>query len=819
MLRRLLAKLLHRKPAPGSIAHEKWESTFTRGKNRRFQVVDTDRYAARNERGFFRLQLRRSRHFAWVLNEMYRYRNFVLDLDIEFGEENGHSAAGAVFRYVNEENYYYALISNHGYFRLDVVFNGNPITLIPWLEIPLQEERFLMRVIAHNDNLSFYLDKEWIAEIDDETVASGYVGFAAQNYEERDHAELRFNRVALESRPVEVEVLYYRWTRFIHPDPERRITLARRLFGFEQYTAALIQLRRAFADREPTAEEHFFTAECQLNLRLYDSALQEVEAALEIDPEYREARLEKANLLYLQNRFLEDKEYLGEIIDDFPENAVLHNLFGNVEFALGNWNEAAERYLWARELEPEMPIFTLNAARAFDNAGRDEKAAELYTAAARLFFRQEGLDDLPPIFARMAELDPENPEIIALRGKTAFQQGDFSRARMFFDRLIERGEERSDIYFLRGVLQVREGAWESAAASLGRAVELEPAEALYWMKLAEARYHAGEDPGEALERARELDPENGWIFNLAGLIDLEEGRPEEAEAHLHRAYETLSGESEVLLNYSQVLHSLYGLEEALRIFPDDEEIGAALANQKGNLFAAEQRFEDALTWYRRAVSEEPENPVFLENIAALLFEMEQINEAEDYLRKLLELHPTARGYALMARIAAEKGELSRAEQAYREALRSDSGAVWVRIELAEVLYRFGRWQEALEHAEAAYGSEAEARAREFVTRVREEHEIRYQCSKCGREWWVPKDIPEQSRVRLHGEPSGESPAGRCPSCGNVYCVACAMEHMEESRFVCLNCGERLKLNDDGLKYLVMRYVRGEEEEQRGNVHP
>lgn len=821
MLRRLIAKLLHRKPAPGSLIHEKWETGFQTGKHQRLQETEEEGFAAGRSRGMFTLELRRSHLFAWVLNQTYRYRNFVLDMEMEFDEKNGHSAAGAVFRYVNRENYYYALVSNRGRFRLDVVFNGNPMPLIPWLEVPLEQEHFSLRIIAHNNNLSFYLDREWIAEIDDETVDAGYLGFAGQNYGEGETASLGLHRIALDSRPMEVEVLYYRWTRFIKPDPERRIRLARRLFGFEQYTVALIQLRRAFADKEPSADDRFFAAECYINLGLYDSALQEVEQVVETDPQHREARLEKANLLYLVNRFLDAKRYLAEIIEDFPGNAVLHNLYGNVEFALGNWAEAAQQYNRARELEPEMPIFSLNAARAFDNSGDERRAAELFLTAARLFFRQEAMEDLPPVFARLEELDPENPELRELKGKAAFQNGDFLMARRYFEQLIERSEAQSDIYFLEGILQSSEGSWKDAVTSFRAAVEQEEGEALYWMKLAEALYYAGTDPQEALARARELEPQNGWIRNLDGLIAYEEDRLSDAEELLRRAWETLPEETEVVLNYSQVLYDSRGIEAALAVFPDDEELSAALANQKGNLLAADSRYEDALEQYRKAVREEPRNPVFLENIAALLFEMEQINEAEDYLRKQLEVSPTPRGYAVMGRIASEKGELRRAEQAFREALRGDAGAVQVRLELAELLNRFGRWQEAIEQAEAAYGSVAEEKAQDFVRRVKEEYEVRYECAQCGREWWVPKDIPEQSRVRLYGEPSGESPAGRCPSCARVYCVACALEHMQNSRFVCAHCGERLKLNDDGLKYLAVRYAEGgpEEGDDAESVHP
>ena len=84
---------------------------------------------------------------------------------------------------------------------------------------------------------------------------------------------------------------------------------------------------------------------------------------------------------------------------------------------------------------------------------------------------------------------------------------------------------------------------------------------------------------------------------------------------------------------------------------------------------------------------------------------------------------------------------------------------------------------------------------------------RYKCNSCGREWIVPKNIPIIDVVRIHGEPDGESPAGKCRKCGKVYCVNCAIDHIRDNRFVCPDCDEYLKLSENYLKYLAMEYAK------------
>ncbi len=805
MLRWILSKLSRSTQEEGELGEEKWKTNFSVLSKKRFIEEDTESFRAVHSHAALRLQLKRSNLFAWVLFSPYRYRNFVTEMQIQCSPENGHSAAGLLFRYINDENYYYALVSNRGYFRFDVVFNGNPTPLIPWLEVPFPEgsSSYKFRIIAHNSSFSFYLEDQWIAETADESFDTGVLAFAGQNYDQEQYAEFALTHMLLESRPVEVEVWYDRWTKEIPVAPKQRLCLAERLYGQGHFTGALVQLRRALHQSPLDKDGMFLLAETYLNLGMYQEALEQIELCLRQDSAHKEAQLEKANLLYLQNRFLDTRRYVEQIIDSFPQNAPLWNLYGNAEYAMGRWSEAAQKYLKAVELNNEVPIFQLNTARALDRSGDPAQAGIYYAEASRLFFRQEAFDELPFIFEQIKRIDPYNPSVAAVQGKLLFQEGSIEAAEEIFQSLIKKGEAESEIEFLQGLLYMQRGVYAEAVHCFNVAIESVPDFYLYWLKRAECEYLMGSDPREALSKARELQPEDGWVHNLSGLIKMEQGEYEAARGLLEDAYSLLPEETEVVINYSEVKFQTEGLDAALEVF--NEKDGPSF-NQIGNLYAKSDRLEDATEAYRRAVQLNPEEPVFRENLAAALWDGGYINGAEEQLASLLESTPTVRGYELITKIAMEKGEYQRAFAASGAGLDMDPDSLQLKLLHAQSALHTGAMEASRMEAEQLLDTELKAEAQEVINRIRDITEEHFECAECGREWWVPRDIPEQSQVRLYGEPPGEMPAGICPSCGRVYCVACASGHMENQRFVCASCGEALKLAKNGLKYLALQYT-------------
>jgi len=825
------------RPDDEAIVQERWETGFGVLSRNRFASETTPDFSGRARWNGLELSLNRKHLFAWMIDPIYRYRDFVLEAELSLGAENGYSAAGFLFRYINEENYYYVLVSSRGYYRFDLLFNRNPIPLIGWTPLTFAAERggegllppkVFLRIIANGDHFAFCVDDLCIAEIDDDRLDAGRIAFGGQNYEEREQAVFHLHRILVDSRGLAVQTHYTRWTEELPPPADERITLARTLFAMGAFPATIVQLRKALKEKLPTADELFLLAECQVNLQMYQPALENIEKSLALDPDRAEAIQEKANLLYLTDRFLELRDYLAPRLEGM-ESSTLWNLYGHAEFTLGNWERAAAAYERAAQAEPEMPIYAVNEAHALERQGRTSEAVSRYLVAARLFLRQEAYDDLDNTLVKVGSLDANAPAARELKGKLAFHYEEYAQAQTLFRGLIDEGYRESGTLYLLGLILSQAGKRAEADPLLAEAAQAEPTYPLFWFRLAENRHLLGRDPEPALGKALELAGEDAWILNLAGQVALEGGRPDEAERHLAKANALAPSEIDIGINLAEARFQAGNTKAAfatLDLLGDD----AMIHNQRGNFHARMGHPGAAVTSYEKALSRKRDDPVIMENLAAACLECDLVSRSEELLARVMEIAPSVSVLNRIGNLARLKGEYPRAEVSYRQAIEIDPDNLDMRLNLAELYldrlkYTDARRlaQEVLARRElprspgpvtdappaAALGASDAAspvslRAVRLLERLRRMTEVRFSCATCGKEWWAPRQVEEYGVLRLQGEPPGDSPAGQCPSCGSVYCVSCAKERVRDNRFVCPKCGENLKLSDDHLKYLVLQ---------------
>jgi tetratricopeptide (TPR) repeat protein len=228
------------------------------------------------------------------------------------------------------------------------------------------------------------------------------------------------------------------------------------------------------------------------------------------------------------------------------------------------------------------------------------------------------------------------------------------------------------------------------------------------------------------------------------------------------------------------------------------------------------RHADAVEAFEKAVRLDPDNLAYKENCAAECLRIDMVHRAEELLGQVEPVRPSASVYALLGNVAVLKGESARAELAFTAGLGLDPDDPELKVSLALLQLERGRYGEGkalLESALAAPPGHPRARqgrerARLALDRLRAEREQRLCCSRCGREWWAPKDLSPQQGFTVRGEPPGEAPAGMCPRCGKTLCVRCASEHVRDQRFRCPECGEPLKLSTDALKWLFARGLEG-----------
>lgn len=834
---------LFRKPRevpvdPDDIIEETWAADFSRPDRIRFELKDLESHGAYLENKSLVLALKRANCLAWIDNPFYRYGDFVIRAELRVDALGGYAAGGISFRMVDEVTNYILLISSKGYFRFDVLRNRNPLPLLGWTEIPGGHEDMTKplraEIIAYGNHFIFLFNGSWAADIHDDTISGGRIGFVSASYaagpQKRSGANPAVSRAylnsfSIESRVIEVEAAYQEWEHGDKADPQSRLRLAETYFAMAQPEAALSQLRRIWdnRDRSPGAGELLLAARASIMLM----NLEEAEAYLEKiplpqDPPLQEAvELERARFLYLAERYSELRKYVDGIVRKRGGDINLWTLLGHAHWNLKDFEAAAEAYDKAAALDKGNGLPAKNAANAYDILKQEDKALDRYLQAGRAFLKNNNYGDLSSIIPRLLYHGPKNWEVHALAGKWAFGVEDWQRAGNEFDeaeslRLRDKAQPPEDpaLVFLRGLLFIQKGKRGEALSFLEKALELDDEHAVFHFKLAENRFLLYKNPDDEsvkahIDAALRMDPGDGWIANLAAQIALGRGDLDTASGHLSRAAESLGEVPAIRVNRALLASRKGLLPEALEILESNrsEDPEGIMANCAGNLLCGAKRFDEADAYYRKALSISPGNPEYTINLASCLIEMGFYGEADTLLARIHSVSPTAEVLELIAFVASQKAEFDRAEAALHAALELEPGNTSVQLSLAWVYANSRRWADLetiLGTLDAsALKDDDRDRCRELRDQLEAATMKTIPCAGCGRNWKVSREDRDAPPIRLYSEPPDELPGGTCPDCGKTFCIGCAKKSLDkDGRFLCVVCGKNLKLSDPGLKKII-----------------
>jgi tetratricopeptide (TPR) repeat protein len=746
---------------PDELSYERWTADFSDPECTRFSIKSENSHDAnirkRGRGGALVLSLKKFNCLAWIENPLYRYADVVLEGRIRLDACGSYAAAGFMFRVVDESTYYSALVSSKGYFRLDLIRNGNPLALIGWTEIPraLPEggtgEVFTLTVIANGNRILMAINSLWAAEVRDSTIPGGRIGFMAASYETGSGeavpaealpmasssssytAEAFLEAFTVESRIIEVEAAYDYWSADDAPsDPQSCLHLAETFAAMGRVEAALEQLRRGWEKAAGpssggapvslscrSTRELLLASRLALDLDQFAEAEEYVDACLELDggfAEKREAILEKARLLYRTGRFVELKVHCEKAAADGFDDTELLSFLGHGFWELAEYGDAAAAYDRAFAVDGANGFAAKNAANTWELLGDRERALGRYLKAGRAFLAAGSYADLGTVVAKALALGPNNWEVHALAGKWAFGIEDWAAAEAEFEeaerlRLWETAEDGAHpsdlpapdpaLVFLRGLLLIRKGKRAEALPLLEEAALLESEYPLFRFKLAENRFLLTGDAGDPkfradLDAALSLDSENGWAHNLAAQAALARNDTDEAARRMGDALRLLGRESAVRLNQAELLSRRGRTEDALALLDasSGEDPRGTMAHYAGNLLFWAGRFEEADVWYRRAIIASPDDIAYLHDRASCLIELNRIGEAGEILARAHSLGPTPAILDQIAYIAVKKGEYPRAEAACNAALEIDAAYAPALLTLGAIYAARCRWDEA-----------------------------------------------------------------------------------------------------------------------------
>lgn len=725
-----------------------------------FQSEDCETHHSYCDREGLHLDLRKGSCLAWSELEDWRLADMELAAEIETHNEGRYTACGLIFRKNEDDNYYIFLVSSKNWWRLDVVFNGKPRTLIPWTEVPaipeeLDHERpagsISLRVIAIDTRIALVINNTWAGEVEDDTLAAGTMALAHVNYDDEGSPSVTMQKLDIEGHPRRVEEAWIRWTAWLRPRRAARLALANSFMTMGQASAALVQVQRIWKRSEDRLEAELLLAiDASIRLALLDDARRYLDelcsksgTAENWSPELLDRH---STLLYLEgnNPGLEEntRRYLAQYGDSRVQRSLLAHALSN----MGRHQEAATEYESAaaqrstqhvepdtdqatQEDSPEVAetdvaggILLKNAAQEYERSGSIERAVERYLEAGSLFLKAEDYDELGLLLPSLLQAGPRDPRSHALCAKYHFAREEWHAARLALKSArslalgsgvsgnrTEGKDERfmldPAIPYLEALLLIREGARKQAIPLLEEACSLDPDYFPFLFRLIESRWLLGarkdrKTLDEELSRALCHPEADGWLYNMAAQIDMERGHLDEAEQKLERALELLGPLKEVLVNRAALAANRGEGETALSILDRIEEQSDALVGTtRGNILYQLGRLDEAETAFRAVLRREGDEPEHLRNLAGCLIEQGRYGEADELLARACERDPGVKTLELTAYVAAKKGEFPRAEAALNMALDIDPDNQDLLFSLAWNYLRQSRPQEALDSAE------------------------------------------------------------------------------------------------------------------------
>jgi tetratricopeptide (TPR) repeat protein len=469
---------------------------------------------------------------------------------------------------------------------------------------------------------------------------------------------------------------------------------------------------------------HFYAELYELGRRSEDAnlAIEHYKKAYDLDPESAVISEQLAEIYAKAQRVrdavLEAQEILKRDPDNLPARRLLARIYVRTLGELKG--EAAQRETLPRAIEQYREILRVEPG---------DREAALWLA--RLYRLQNEHEKAEEILRRVLEREPENDAVLDQLTRLWLDVGKTEEAIHLLEPIAARAP-RARLLALLGDAYAQKHEYGKAEQAFRRAVELEPADAEYHRKLAQALL-GQEQLEQALEqfkRLAEIDPDDPENYLRMAQIYRHLKKLDAAEENLLRAKQRAPGNLEVSYNEALIDEAQGRFHDAIRVLSD--AVASVKANserpadsrrtlgilyeQLGRLYREVENFTAALHTFEemKKLGKEEEKRAW-----ALIMDTyrasKEIGRALAESRKALEFYPQDRGLQLSyALLVGENGETDEAAKLLRRMLTHTSQDREIHLSLAQVYERGRRYDEAEQAARLTEESASQPAENEMV---------------------------------------------------------------------------------------------------------
>ncbi len=358
-------------------------------------------------------------------------------------------------------------------------------------------------------------------------------------------------------------------------------------------------------------------------LEMPEEATQILDQALRIAPDYYDIWYAYGETLLSARRPEEALQKLETATTLAPDDWQGHFLLANALSMLGDKDKAIDRLAHARTLAPDNMAVLNNLALLLFETGRREEALECLRHAVRVAPADSAIlhnlgkllldcganDEAIAVCRRAADLAPGEAAILTTLGVAHERQGQFDEAIACFEQILKAGPETHELLYNLAWLN----HLDSAISYYQRALDLIPDDERTIFHLAVAfkdKEDANDKAISCYRRLLEINPDHVQGHNDLGLCLQRIGKPEEAWEHYHKTIEFDPSFASGYLNLGTVCIEAYQdyeraeeyLQKARQLAPEMPLVWYNLGLNRGE----QNRYEEAVTCYRRAIELNPE---------------------------------------------------------------------------------------------------------------------------------------------------------------------------------------------------------------------
>lgn len=445
-----------------------------------------------------------------------------------------------------------------------------------------------------------------------------------------------------------------------------------------------------------------------LALREVDAAVEEYDAALELQSGNAMARLGKAQVLLAANHEDEALEQLNEVLAEDPGHVESRLVRGDLLRRMQRLDDARVDYERAAKDAPNNPRAHIGLSlvhivqRDVDAAKRDLEVLDRITKGtlpalnylrALVSFQEGDYGSASDELQSLLRVAPSNLQAQLLYGIVSYAREEYTLADDYLSRVLSSVPGNSQVIKLVGAARLKLKQPDRASEVLESVVSDETQDAQLLALLGTAYIQMGDNERGArlIERAVELDPDQALLRTQLAVGKIATGDTSEAISQLESA--VALGQDVVQADVLLVL-SYLNKREYEKAIAASQALEARMAdspipqNLTGLAYLAQRQFDLAREHFNAALKKDPKFLVARMNLARVAMVEQKPDVADAAYDEVLRIDPKHLGAMLgKAQLARERGDQKGVQDWLLKANQANPAAIRPIMILAETYLR------------------------------------------------------------------------------------------------------------------------------------